>query len=153
MVLPSAKFPVQPLQDRVIVLRDEAQEKSGILYIPDSAKRNTKTGKVMAVGPGKATETGTLKPQVKVGDHVFFSEYAGVELVIGTVKYSVMKEEEISGVFVAQAASGSSVGGAINVGSPLGAAKEGLPLEGAVAGKAPSEERQLKLAFNREDPT
>jgi chaperonin GroES len=91
---------IRPLQDRVIVKRveEEAKTKGGII-IPDTAKEKPIEGVVIAVGKGKATEDGTLvKPDVKAGDRILFSKYAGTEVKIDGVEHLIMREDDILGV-------------------------------------------------------
>ena len=88
---------IKPLQDRILVKRIEAEEKtkSGII-IPESAKEKPIEAKVIAVGPGKRAESGkTLAPMVKAGDRVLFTKWSGSEVKIDGVDHLIMKEEEI----------------------------------------------------------
>ena len=93
---------IRPLHDKIIVRRDEAEDRteSG-LYLPEKAKDTPKTGVVEAVGTGTInTDTGALIPlTVKVGDRVIFSSYAGTEVKLGAAgseeKLLVMSEEEV----------------------------------------------------------
>ena len=89
-----------PLQDRVLVERVEAMEKSaGGLFIPDSAKEKPQEGKVVAVGKGKRREDGTLVPlDVKKGDRILFSKYAGNDITLDGKEYIIMREDDILGV-------------------------------------------------------
>jgi chaperonin GroES len=91
---------IRPLQDRVIVERLEEEEKTkGGIIIPDSAKEKPMEGKVKAVGKGKVTENGAvLKLDVKAGDRILFSKYAGTEVKIDGKEYLIMREEDILGV-------------------------------------------------------
>jgi chaperonin GroES len=91
---------IRPLQDRVLVKRVEAEEKteSGII-IPDTAKEKPQRGEVIAVGPGKMLESGNkLTPTVKPGDKILFSKYAGTEIDINNEEFLVMREDDILGV-------------------------------------------------------
>jgi chaperonin GroES len=93
---------VRPLHDRILVKPVEEKEtiKGGII-IPDSAKEKPVEGEVVAVGSGKRNEKGDRIPlDVKVGDHVLWSKYAGRELPmkIGDVDYIILEEHEILGV-------------------------------------------------------
>ncbi|MCB4203495.1 co-chaperone GroES [Deferribacteraceae bacterium V6Fe1] len=91
---------IKPLQDRVLVKRIEAEEKtaSGII-IPDTAKEKPQEGEVIAVGPGKVLDNGTkVELTVKVGDKVLFSKYAGTDVKIDGVEYLIMREDDILGI-------------------------------------------------------
>lgn len=89
---------IQPLHDRVIVKRVEEEEttKGGII-IPDTAKEKPMEGIVVAVGSGKTGEKGEKKIplEVKEGDRVLFSKYAGTEIKIDGEDHLIMKEEDI----------------------------------------------------------
>ncbi|MBI3992107.1 MAG: co-chaperone GroES [Candidatus Lambdaproteobacteria bacterium] len=89
-----------PLQDRVLVERVEAMERSaGGLYIPDTAKEKPQEGKVVAVGKGKKKEDGTvIPPDVKKGDRILFTKYAGNDVTLDGKEYIIMREEDILGV-------------------------------------------------------
>ncbi|MCG8589312.1 MAG: co-chaperone GroES, partial [Proteobacteria bacterium] len=73
---------IRPLQDRILVKRIEEEEKTkGGIIIPDTAKEKPQEGKVIAVGNGKVQEDGKVQPlDVKKGDKVLFSKYAGTEV-------------------------------------------------------------------------
>ena len=75
---------IRPLHDRVIVKREEAETKTaGGIIIPDSAKEKPQEGEVVAVGNGIRREDGTVSPlDVKAGDKILFSKYAGTEIKI-----------------------------------------------------------------------
>jgi chaperonin GroES len=91
---------IKPLQDRVIVKRIEAEEKtaSGII-IPDTAKEKPQEGEVIAVGPGKVLDNGTkVELTVKPGDRVLFSKYAGTDVKIDGKEYLIMREDDILGI-------------------------------------------------------
>ncbi len=91
---------IKPLQDRVIVKRLEEDEMSkGGIIIPDSAKESPAEGEIMAAGPGKKDENGKVAPlEVKKGDKVVFSKYAGTEIKVDGVEYLIMREEDILGI-------------------------------------------------------
>ncbi|MCB1154961.1 MAG: co-chaperone GroES [Deltaproteobacteria bacterium] len=91
---------IRPLQDRVVVSRLEEEEKSaGGIIIPDSAKEKPAEGKIEAVGNGKKLEDGSVQPlDVKVGDRVLFSKYAGTEIKVGGKEYLILREDDILGV-------------------------------------------------------
>lgn len=92
---------VRPLGDKILVKRDEADEKteSGI-YLPESAKDKPKTGTVQAVGTGALnTETGERIPlSVKKGDKVLFSSYAGTEVKLDKDTLLIMSESDVLAV-------------------------------------------------------
>lgn len=91
---------IRPLNDRVLVLRLEEEAKtSGGIIIPDTAKEKPQQGKVIGVGPGKADKDGKRTPlQVKEGDRVLFSKYAGTETKLDGVDHIIMREDDILGV-------------------------------------------------------
>ena len=83
---------IQPLADRVLILPDEAEQRtaSGII-IPDTAKEKPQRGKVLAIGKGTKDHEMT----VKVGDNVLYGKYSGTEIDIDGTKYMIMKESDI----------------------------------------------------------
>ncbi|MFC1567610.1 co-chaperone GroES [Pseudomonadota bacterium] len=91
---------VRPLHDRVIVRRlDEEEKSAGGIIIPDSAKEKPVQGKIIAVGKGKSLENGEVRPlDVKEGDVVIFSTYAGTEIKLDGEAFLMMKEDDILGV-------------------------------------------------------
>jgi len=94
---------VVPLQDRVLIERiEETEQKSpGGIIIPDTAKEKPMEGRVIAVGKGRVKEDGTVIPlDVKVGDKVIFSKYAGTEIKIDGKEYLIMREDDILGIIV-----------------------------------------------------
>jgi chaperonin GroES len=88
---------IRPLEDRVIVVRvDKEQKSAGGTIIPDTAKEKPQEGKVVAVGPGKRDEDGKrIPPEVKEGDRILFSKYAGTEIKIDGVEHLFMREDDI----------------------------------------------------------
>ncbi len=92
---------IRPLNDRVLVLRLEAEQKTtGGIIIPDTAKEKPQEGKVVAVGPGRTDNKGNrIAPEVKVGDRILFGKYAGTELKIGGVEHIFMRENDILAKF------------------------------------------------------
>jgi chaperonin GroES len=91
---------IRPLQDRIIVRRvDEEETTKGGIIIPDSAKEKPQEGKVIAVGKGKANEEGKIQPlDVKKGDKVLFSKYAGTEINIEGTEHLIIREDDVLGV-------------------------------------------------------
>lgn len=92
---------VRPLHDRVLIKRLGEEEKTaGGLFIPDTAKEKPQKGKVIATGNGRITEDGKSIPlDVKKGDNVLFSKYAGTELKLNGEEYLMISEGDILGVF------------------------------------------------------
>ena len=91
---------IRPLQDRIVVkrLEGESQTKGGII-IPDTAKEKPIEGKVLAVGNGKVLEDGKVRPlDVKAGDRILFSKYAGTEVKVEGQELLVMREEDLMAV-------------------------------------------------------
>lgn len=91
---------IKPMSDRVLVLRvEEEQKTAGGIFIPDTAKEKPQEGKVIATGPGKVGDDGKRVPvEVKAGDRILFSKYAGNEIQIDGVAHIFMREEDILGV-------------------------------------------------------
>jgi len=83
---------MKPINDRVIVKPDPAEEKTaGGIIVPDTAKEKQQKGKVIAVGPGKDG----IAPTVKIGDTVLFGKYSGTELSHEGEDYLIMREDDI----------------------------------------------------------
>ena len=91
---------IRPLQDRIIVKRiDEEEKTAGGIIIPDSAKEKPQEGKVIAVGKGKVGDDGKLQPlDVKKGDKILFSKYAGTEVNIEGEEHLIIREDDVLGV-------------------------------------------------------
>jgi len=91
---------IRPLADKVLVQRLEAQTKTtGGIVLPDSAKEKPQRGKIISVGDGKVLDDGTVrKLQVKKGDMVLFTSYAGTEVKIDGKEYLIMNESDIMAV-------------------------------------------------------
>ena len=90
----------RPLQDRILVKRIEEEEvSSGGIIIPDSAKEKPQEGKVISVGKGKIGEDGKVQPlDVKKGDKVLFSKYAGTEVNVEGDEHLIIREDDVLGV-------------------------------------------------------
>ena len=88
---------IKPLADRVVVEPAEAEEVSaGGIILPDTAQEKPQQGKVVAVGPGKVSDSGTLvEPTLKTGDSVLYGKYSGTEVTIDGTEYSIMRERDI----------------------------------------------------------
>ena len=86
-----------PLGDRIVIKPIEQEEvtKSG-LVLPDTAKEKPQEGVVIAVGPGRLSDEGKrISVDVKVGDQVVYSKYAGTELKEDDVEYLIVRESDI----------------------------------------------------------
>ena len=83
---------IRPLADKVLVERLEAETKTaGGIVLPDSAKEKPQRGKIVAVGEGKVLDDGSVrKLQLKKGDNVLFTSYAGTEVKIDGKEYLIM---------------------------------------------------------------
>lgn len=95
-----SKTKIKPLDDRVLVLPTEAEERttSGI-YLPEGAKEKPMTGKIVAVGTGKLADDGSrAKLTVKKGDTVVYGKYAGTEIEIDGKQHMIVREDELLGV-------------------------------------------------------
>ena len=90
----------RPLHDRVLVEREESDEKSaGGIIIPDTAKEKPMQGKIIAVGSGSKDEHGKVTPlDVKAGDTVLFGKWSGTEIKLDGTDYLIMKESDIMGI-------------------------------------------------------
>ena len=88
---------IRPLADKVLVERLEAETTtSGGIVLPDSAKEKPQRGKIVNVGTGKPLDDGTYQElQVKKGDTVLFTSYAGTEIKAGGKEYMIMEESDI----------------------------------------------------------
>ncbi|MDO4584909.1 MAG: co-chaperone GroES [Planctomycetia bacterium] len=95
-----SKINIQPLGDRIVVQRDEAETVSaGGIYLPETAKNKPARGKVICVGNGKVLKDGTrCELQVKPGDHVLFLSYAGEEFKLNDQEYLLLREEDLLAV-------------------------------------------------------
>ncbi|MDR1453640.1 MAG: co-chaperone GroES [Candidatus Margulisbacteria bacterium] len=88
---------LKPLHDKIVIEKPEEEKatKSGII-LPDNAKEKPQTGKVIAVGSGKALDNGTKTPlEIKVGDTVYYSKYSGTEIKIAEKEYIIIAESDV----------------------------------------------------------
>lgn len=88
---------IRPLNDRLLALRvEEEQKTAGGIIIPDTAKEKPQEGRVVAAGPGKMGDDGKRTPmEVRKGDRILFSKYAGSDIKIDGVEHVFMKEEDV----------------------------------------------------------
>ena len=91
---------IRPLGDRLLVKRiEEAEESRGGIIIPDTAKEKPMQGDVIACGPGRTLEDGKIqKLEVKAGDRILMSKYAGTEVKIDGVDYLILREDDVLGI-------------------------------------------------------
>ncbi len=92
---------IQPLHDRIVIEREESETvTAGGIVLPDTAKGKPTRGKVISVGEGRLLDSGSLSPlQVKVGDRVLFTSYAGEQFKLGDRELLLMREEDVLAVF------------------------------------------------------
>ena len=91
---------IRPLADKVLVKRVEAESKTaGGIVLPEAAKEKPQRGKIINVGPGKTFDDGSVKKmQIKKGDTVLFTSYAGTEIKIDGKELLIMSESDIIAV-------------------------------------------------------
>ena len=92
------KLQIRPLDDRVLIERNEAEEMtSGGIVLPDNAREKPQQGKVLATGPGKLLEKTGERGQmsVSVGDSVFYGKYSGTEVELDGDTYVILRESDI----------------------------------------------------------
>lgn len=90
---------VKPLNDRVLVKRVDAEEKTASgLYIPETAKDKPQEGIVIAVGPGKLDNGERVPVAVKEGDRVLFAKYGGTEIKVNGEEHMLLREDDIYAV-------------------------------------------------------
>ena len=91
---------VRPLNDRIVVKRVAAEEKTkGGIIIPDTAKEKSIEARVVAVGNGRIVEDGTRRPlDVKEGERVLMGKYAGTEIKIDGEEHVIVREDDILGI-------------------------------------------------------
>ncbi len=95
-----ARVSIRPLGEKVLVERLEAEGiTAGGIVLPDAAKEKPKRGTVLSVGEGRLLDTGERKPlQVKQGEQVLFSSYAGTEVKVDGAEMIIMDESDILAV-------------------------------------------------------
>lgn len=91
--------PIKPLGDRVVAVREEAENKTASgLYLPDNAKEKPVVAKVVAVGPGRVGDDNERIPvEIKVGERILYKEYSTTEIKIDGTEYLIVKEDDILG--------------------------------------------------------
>ena len=96
-----AKVAFKPLGNRVVIEPTESEEQmsTGGIFIPDTAKEKPQEGEVVAVGPGKRLDNGSIQDMgVKKGDKILFSKYGGTDVKIDGTDYLIMREDDILGI-------------------------------------------------------
>lgn len=88
---------LQPLNDRIVIKPSKAAAKtSGGILLPEAAQEKQSRGDVVAVGPGNLNDRGErIKMDIKVGDHVFYSKYAGTEVKVNDQDFTVLRESDV----------------------------------------------------------
>lgn len=90
---------IRPLHDRIVVRRTEEEQKTaGGILLPGSAQEKPQQGEIIAVGNGQITDAGVRPLDVKVGDVVLFSQYAGQTVKVDGEELLIMKESDVLGV-------------------------------------------------------
>ena len=92
-----AKLSLQPLDDRIVVKRADAEEQTaGGIFLPENAKEKPQKGSVLAVGAGKLLDSGErATPDVAEGDTVLFGKYAGTEVTVDGEDVIILRESDI----------------------------------------------------------
>jgi chaperonin GroES len=91
---------LKPLGDRIVVRAIEAETTSrGGIVLPDSAKERPQTAEVLAVGPGKTLDNGSVAAmEIQVGNKVVYSKYGGTEIKVGGEEYIILRQDDVLGV-------------------------------------------------------
>lgn len=91
---------IRPLSDRVVVkVIENTEQMRGALFIPEIAREKPQTGEIVAAGPGRITEHGSLIPtSVGIGEVVMFGKYSGTEITIDGEQYLIMRESDLLAV-------------------------------------------------------
>ena len=91
---------IRPLADRVVIKPSPAEEKTkGGIFLPDTAKEKPVIGEIVAVGPGRKSDDGTIIAlEVKVGDRVLYGKYSGTETIVDGQEYLILRESDIFAV-------------------------------------------------------
>lgn len=95
-----SQIKLQPMGERLVIQREESEAvTAGGIVLPDSAQEKPARGTVIAIGTGKLLDDGSRsKSQLKVGDRVLFSSYAGENVEIDDVEYLLMREDDVLAV-------------------------------------------------------
>ena len=93
----ATKVRIQPLEDRIVVIRSEAEGKSaGGIFLPENSQEKPQQGTVVAVGPGKQLDSGErATPDVAEGDTVLFGKYGGTEISVDGQEVIILRESDV----------------------------------------------------------
>ena len=91
---------IRPLGDKIVIkVIEDAEQTSGGIFIPDSAKEKSQKGEVIAVGSGKTNDKGEKDPmEVKVGEIVLFAKYAGTDVKVSDETLKIMSVSDVLGI-------------------------------------------------------
>lgn len=91
---------IRPLGDKIVIsVIEDAEQTSGGIFIPDSAKEKSQKGKVIAVGAGKTNDKGEREPMdVKVGEVVLFAKYAGTDVKVADETLKILSVSDVLGI-------------------------------------------------------
>ena len=91
---------IRPLGDNLVIeIIDDAEQTSGGIFIPDSAKEKPQKGKDVAIGTGKTLDSGEKAPmEVKVGEIVLYAKYAGTDVKVDNVMYKILSVKDVLGI-------------------------------------------------------
>ncbi len=91
---------IRPLGDKIVIkVIEDAEQTSGGIFIPDSAKEKSQRGEVVAVGSGKTNDKGEKDPmEVKVGEIVLFAKYAGTDVKVADETLKILSVSDVLGV-------------------------------------------------------
>ena len=91
---------IRPLGDKIVIkVIEDAEQTSGGIFIPDSAKEKSQKGEVIAVGAGKLNDKSEREPMdVKVGEIVLFAKYAGTDVKVGHDELKIMSVSDVLGI-------------------------------------------------------
>ncbi len=97
---PKTQTQIRPLADRILLKRLEGDELStGGIVIPDTAKEKPQQAEVVAVGPGRLSDTGTrIPPGVKKRDRVLIGKYSGTDVTINDTEFVILREDDVLGI-------------------------------------------------------
>jgi chaperonin GroES len=100
MAKTATKTTIKPLNDKILVKRLEAEERTaGGIVLPDTAKEKPREGKVISLGQGRLNDKGERQAfQLKINDTIIFNSYAGTEVKIDGEEFLIMSEDDVLAV-------------------------------------------------------